>query len=224
MIFELITGDFLFEPRKGESYSKNDDHLAQIMELLGKMPKKFALSGRYSRKYFNRAGNLRRIKGLQFWPLKSVLMEKYRVKESEAEGLNDFLMPMLQYFPEKRASAQDMLSHPWLTMEPNFEFKMSDRDYERMMMIKKNTKKEKPADDVVVADIIESDAEINMADDEDNEEFISDEVYESDSDVCEEEPDNINIQNFNNSFAAYGQHVNLAALDRANPQFSKVGK
>jgi serine/threonine-protein kinase SRPK3 len=49
MIFELITGDFLFEPRKGDSYSKNDDHLAQIMELLGKMPKKIALSGRYSK-------------------------------------------------------------------------------------------------------------------------------------------------------------------------------
>lgn len=49
MIFELITGDFLFEPRKGENYSKNDDHLAQIMELLGKMPKKFGLSGRYSK-------------------------------------------------------------------------------------------------------------------------------------------------------------------------------
>ena len=45
MIFELITGDFLFEPRKGKAYSKNDDHLAQIIELLGKVPKKFALSG-----------------------------------------------------------------------------------------------------------------------------------------------------------------------------------
>lgn len=49
MIFELVTGDFLFEPRKGETYSKNDDHLAQVLELLGKMPKKFALSGRYSK-------------------------------------------------------------------------------------------------------------------------------------------------------------------------------
>lgn len=35
MIFELITGDFLFDPRKGEldkndqpCYSKTDDHLA----------------------------------------------------------------------------------------------------------------------------------------------------------------------------------------------------
>jgi serine/threonine-protein kinase SRPK3 len=28
MIFELLTGDFLFEPRKGSNYSKSDDHLA----------------------------------------------------------------------------------------------------------------------------------------------------------------------------------------------------
>ncbi len=45
MVFELITGDFLFEPRKGKLYSKNDDHLAQIIELLEKPPKRMALSG-----------------------------------------------------------------------------------------------------------------------------------------------------------------------------------
>lgn len=39
MIFELITGDFLFEPRKGHNFDKDDDHLAQMMEILGKMPK-----------------------------------------------------------------------------------------------------------------------------------------------------------------------------------------
>lgn len=46
------------------------------MELLGRMPKKLAMSGRYSKKYFTREGSLRRIRGLQYWPLKSVLMEK----------------------------------------------------------------------------------------------------------------------------------------------------
>jgi len=28
MIFEMITGDFLFEPRKGQTFDKDDDHLA----------------------------------------------------------------------------------------------------------------------------------------------------------------------------------------------------
>ena len=31
MMFEMITGDFLFEPRKGQYYDKDDDHLAQVI-------------------------------------------------------------------------------------------------------------------------------------------------------------------------------------------------
>lgn len=38
MLFEVATGDFLFEPRSGKNYGKDDDHLAQMMELLGRMP------------------------------------------------------------------------------------------------------------------------------------------------------------------------------------------
>jgi len=48
MLFELLTGDFLFEPRTGDEYDKDDDHLAQIMELLGDIDKEFALSGKHS--------------------------------------------------------------------------------------------------------------------------------------------------------------------------------
>ena len=49
MAFEMITGRFLFKPEKGDSFSKDDDHLALMMEELGRFPKKFSLSGRYSR-------------------------------------------------------------------------------------------------------------------------------------------------------------------------------
>lgn len=28
MLFEMLTGDFLFEPRKGPKFSKNEDHIA----------------------------------------------------------------------------------------------------------------------------------------------------------------------------------------------------
>lgn len=37
MIFELITGDYLFDPKKGKTFKKNDDHLALISELIGEM-------------------------------------------------------------------------------------------------------------------------------------------------------------------------------------------
>lgn len=57
MIFELITGgDYLFDPASGSRYSKDDDHIAQIMELLGDIPKSIALGGKYSSEFFNRKG------------------------------------------------------------------------------------------------------------------------------------------------------------------------
>ena len=55
-----------------------------MMELLGSMPRNLALSGKNSRKFFDRTGHLRRISGLNFWPLKKVLVEKYKIKEDEA--------------------------------------------------------------------------------------------------------------------------------------------
>lgn len=36
--------------------------------------------------------------------------------EEEAKALTDFLRPMLNWYPEKRATAQQMLDHPWLKM------------------------------------------------------------------------------------------------------------
>lgn len=49
MMFEMLTGDFLFEPRKGPNFSKSDDHLAQIIELVSKFPRSFSLSGKDAR-------------------------------------------------------------------------------------------------------------------------------------------------------------------------------
>ena len=106
MIFEMATGDFLFEPRRGKNYGKDDDHLAQMMELLGRMPKNVALSGKNYKRFFGSNATLRKIKGLNFWPLKKVLVEKYRFKEEEATSFAEFLIPMLDWDPEKRASAQ----------------------------------------------------------------------------------------------------------------------
>lgn len=33
----------------------------------------------------------------------------------QAELLEDFLLPMLDFVPSKRATAQDVLKHPWLS-------------------------------------------------------------------------------------------------------------
>lgn len=113
--FELATGDVLFDPHSGENYDRDEDHLALMMELLGTMPRKVALGGRYSRDFFNRHGDLRHIRRLKFWPLNKVLMEKYEFSEEDANELADFLVPILDFVPEKRPTAAECLNHPWIT-------------------------------------------------------------------------------------------------------------
>ncbi|OMJ66998.1 hypothetical protein SteCoe_35969 [Stentor coeruleus] len=129
MIFELLTGDFLFDPRSNDDIDKDEDHLSQMIETLGLMPQQWALSGQYSKKLLNRNGELKSIRQLKIWLLKDVLIEKYRFKINEAEILNDFLLPMLEFRPEKRITADLCLGHPWLNPGQN-DFKMSDEVYQ----------------------------------------------------------------------------------------------
>lgn len=114
LIFELITGDFLFEPDEGHSYTKDDDHIAQIIELLGELPSYLLRNGKYTRTFFNSRGLLRNISKLKFWPLEDVLTEKYKFSKDEAKEISDFLSPMLQLDPRKRADAGGLVNHPWL--------------------------------------------------------------------------------------------------------------
>ena len=196
LIFELITGDYLFEPKNSDSFNKNDDHLAQIIELLGKMPKKFCTIGKNSKKYFNKDGNLIRIKNLQFWSLKNVLITKYKIKENEAKSLSDFLLPMLEYYPEKRASAKKMLSHYWLKMKDNYNYYINNND------IDKNKK------DNFNWDInYDSEDNLNYADDEDNDKYSEKDCFESSDESFDYKylRDDITLKGLNSSFADYGK-------------------
>ncbi|KYM82291.1 Serine/threonine-protein kinase spk-1, partial [Atta colombica] len=117
MAFELATGDYLFEPHNGKDYCRDEDHLAHIIELLGEIPRRIALSGKNSRIYFNRKGELKHITGLKPWGLYEVLTEKYEWTPSEAREFAEFLIPMLEFNPSMRATAAECLKHPWLQIK-----------------------------------------------------------------------------------------------------------
>jgi hypothetical protein len=119
VLFEAATGDLLFSPKEGATWSRDEDHLALMSELLGRMPKRLALAGKHSREFFTKAGELRNIKELQMWPLESVLVKKYEVDKMDAASLTAFLEPMLDFHPAKRARAGSMLRHPYLRVEAN---------------------------------------------------------------------------------------------------------
>ena len=260
IIFELITGEYLFDPHQGTKYTKNDDHIASIIKLLGKMPKKLVKCSPEYYKYFTKDGKLKRFDNLKFFSLKDKLVKNYHIKENEAKPLSDFLKLMFEYYPEKRAKAKDLLKHPWLKMEANFDYYSSKN--EKMILLEnsfinneklnKNFNSDKIYFDnnnnVILYSnnssfdsnnnknlLYISEDEIYEADDEDNNEDnnenkILSSLNNSKSFLKEEEesgdenPDKIIIKNFNNSFAQYGQFVDLAELDRPNPQFENIIK
>ncbi|KAL1650324.1 serine/threonine protein kinase, CMGC [Diplodia intermedia] len=114
MVFELITGDYLFDPQSGTKYGKDDDHIAQIIELLGTFPKSLCQSGKWSQEIFNRRGELRNIHRLRHWALPDVLREKYHFSVEDSKKIADFLLPMLELLPVERANAGGMTNHGFL--------------------------------------------------------------------------------------------------------------
>ncbi|KAJ7245828.1 hypothetical protein C8J57DRAFT_1725139 [Mycena rebaudengoi] len=102
-IFELITnGDFLFDPMAGETFSEDDNHLAQITELLDQIPETIRETGQRSREFFDLDGKL-----------------LYVQKATASEPDPDFLLPMLALDPNARITAGELLHHEWLRDVPH---------------------------------------------------------------------------------------------------------
>lgn len=115
MIYELLTGDVLFDPKHGNETERDTDHLAQCHEMIGKIPLPFALSGRKSSNLYNRKGQLKLCdRRISYIGIKGKLISHYHFNEEDAAEIESFLLPMLAWEPSKRASAAKCLEHPWL--------------------------------------------------------------------------------------------------------------
>jgi serine/threonine-protein kinase SRPK3 len=123
MVFELITGDYLFDPKSGDKYAKEEDHIAYIIELIGHPDLKWLEQGKRFRKWFTTKGRMKRIYKHKIWKLHEIFIDKYSFKKEEAEQLSDFLMQALQWRNEDRKSAQEMLEHPWLSMPADYNYR-----------------------------------------------------------------------------------------------------
>jgi serine/threonine protein kinase len=201
-----------------------------MCELLGRIPKNFALSAKHASKFFDKQGFLKRIRGLNYWPLKKVLVEKYRIKEKEAFQLADFLNLALNWCPEKRSSAEELLDHPFLKMEANYEYKMTEKEYNDYMM--RNKLKQQlsmPGDEVFdegynftsngkdMSELVESQVEMNDADSEGY--CMDDHSFNDSESECSSPKSDSN--KLNNSFTGpYTGMENKVFNDKgANPQF-----
>ncbi|EAN31997.1 Protein kinase domain protein [Theileria parva strain Muguga] len=109
VIFELITGDYLFDPNGKEAVQRDSNHLLLIVELLGQIPNYMIQNSKKAKNLsFNQINKIKR------WPLESVLIKKYNMDKKEASEISNFLSCMLRINPSERHTAQQLLSHKWL--------------------------------------------------------------------------------------------------------------
>lgn len=80
------------------------------------MPRKIAVGGARSKDYFDRHGDLKRIRRLKYWPLDRLLVDKFKFSDNDAREFSEFLCPLLDFAPENRPTAQQCLQHPWLNI------------------------------------------------------------------------------------------------------------
>lgn len=96
IVFELLTGDLMFDPQAGKNWNREEDHLALMIELLGNFPKSLLPKGKFSYDYFNKKAELKHIHNLKYWGLEGVLVEKYKFSVIDAAEIAHFLLNLLE--------------------------------------------------------------------------------------------------------------------------------
>ncbi|KAH8407451.1 hypothetical protein KR222_001359 [Zaprionus bogoriensis] len=115
LIFELAMGRLMLYRMSSAEYSWSEGHLACIIEVLGPIPNELILRSELAEEFFDQSGQLRNVSDLSPHSLEDVLIASLGQKEGEA--LAAFLRPMLEFDPDRRASAKSCLQHPWLSGE-----------------------------------------------------------------------------------------------------------
>ncbi|KAJ9466325.1 Serine/threonine-protein kinase SRPK [Diplonema papillatum] len=130
MIYELLTADFLFDPKKQSAVDRDVFHIALFMQLLGRLPVSMTTGdGHYVSRMFDSSGEFR-YAAPQPCNLVDVLICNHGFSEQNAEELASFILPMLEYDPSKRITAAAALKHPWLSMRDDEE-EIEDDDLTR---------------------------------------------------------------------------------------------
>lgn len=217
MIFEILTGEFLFDPKKNEGVRKSEDHLGLMMQILDKFPRSFSTVGSLSRHYVNIQGKLINIhENLNFLSMQELFVKMHRIKKNEAEALADFLTPMLRPSPRERASAAQMLEHHWLQMTSSHLFASDEEIRLNPEIFDRVNLDNAPFHQVTDPQDFECDNSFLDSDqDESGDSETEIDSFYSRETKCFD-------RNFKNVYVGYADGIDLNALDNtANWQFDK---
>lgn len=116
-IFELVTGQALFQISNNTMPNKDIYHLYIMTKLFGSLPHELIKKSRRKKFLFDNKDNLLCVKPYEIEDnmLENILVNQYKVRDKDAKELVGFLKLIFVYRPDKRATAQELLDHEFLS-------------------------------------------------------------------------------------------------------------
>jgi serine/threonine-protein kinase SRPK3 len=115
MLYEVLNGNSLFDLRDYnlESIEKDRKHMAQMYDVLGKMPKELAMDCEFSEDIFDNKGRIIKNKGIEQRDIKPEIIERIKMEENEIDTIHDLIFKILNYDYKLRPRCSEILNHKW---------------------------------------------------------------------------------------------------------------
>ena len=115
MLYEVLNGNSLFDLRDYnlESIEKDRKHMAQMYDVLGKMPRELAMDCEFSEDIFDAKGRIIKNKGIEQRDIKSEIGKRFNIEDSEIDVIHDLIFKILNYDYKLRPSCSEILNHNW---------------------------------------------------------------------------------------------------------------
>lgn len=109
ILYELINGEFLFDPDKDKNYSRNYYHLLEIGKVCGKYDKKYIKTTKNWKNYFDNNGYILDTEFREYYVLDELLGKIE--DQNERSKFIDLILKMLKVNHKERISAKEILDH-----------------------------------------------------------------------------------------------------------------
>lgn len=116
LIFEFLTGDYLFEIDMVDDATERDRlYLAEMFTILGKIPRKMCVDCEYSKDLFDKKGRIKKIDipDTEYTSISAILVDEYNYQAETANEIEEVLLKFLNYRVDQRVSANEALELEW---------------------------------------------------------------------------------------------------------------
>lgn len=113
VIFELMTGNLLFDPKKSKHFTRCSNHILDIIEIFGPFNEKYIKKCKNKSKFFDNNNKFINCPEIKFTTLCDYLIEQ-EINNQISSDTSEFLSHLFKYDIKERGSANQLLASKWL--------------------------------------------------------------------------------------------------------------